>query len=215
MKRLIWCSVFILFFLACPAVFADPIRPIITGPAGPTSDTTLTLKSADFSKASYGGYVLSPYTLTLTNSSGTTDLSLWCIDFNHQINLGDSWGVTITDVSGDQYFQQLVWIIGAASQELAQWTIWYGGAAGGAADRILASYPNFQDSVHHLWAASAGKQVTNITITDYKPTGYPGQEFISFGPRVKTPEPASILLLGIGILTVSLAYSRKRRCRKA
>jgi hypothetical protein len=48
-----------------------------------------------------GGYYISPYTGTLTGSTGTTQVTLYCDDFNNQSSFGSSWSVNVTSVTGD------------------------------------------------------------------------------------------------------------------
>lgn len=63
---------------------------------------TLTLNNAG-AGIKDGNYFISPYTGTLsgTGINGTTQLSLYCDDFNNESTIGTSWSVNVTSVSGD------------------------------------------------------------------------------------------------------------------
>jgi hypothetical protein len=63
---------------------------------------TLTLNNAG-AGIQDGIYYISPYTGTLSGGgiNGTTQLSLYCDDFNNESTLGTSWSVNVTSVTGD------------------------------------------------------------------------------------------------------------------
>ena len=66
------------------------------------ASNTLTLNTAG-AGIKDGIYYVSPYTGTLsgTGINGTTQLSLYCDDFNNASTLGTSWSVNVTSVTGD------------------------------------------------------------------------------------------------------------------
>src|SRR5689334_9995338 len=61
---------------------------------------TLSLNTAG-AKIADGSYYVSPYTGTLTTSTGSTQVTLYCDDFNNTSTLGTSWSVNISAVNGD------------------------------------------------------------------------------------------------------------------
>jgi len=64
------------------------------------ASNTLYLDTAG-AKVQDGNYYISPYTGTLTTSSGTTAVTLYCDDFNNESTLKTSWSVNIATVSGN------------------------------------------------------------------------------------------------------------------
>jgi hypothetical protein len=161
------------------------------------------------------GYGIPPYGGTLDGQAA----EFYCVDFSHDIVSGDSWPAIVTPLSNssnysstylytgsnattEMIYQEFAWLItqgmGSTNQNAIaadQWAIW--SLSGGAGDD---PYTGPTDSASYL-LAEAQTAVNNgftgqgweILTPDNAAGGY-GQEFM-----VYTPEPAGLLLLGIGL----------------
>jgi hypothetical protein len=218
---------------------------------------TLTLNTAG-AKITDGGYYVSPYTGTLTTSAGTTQLTLYCDDFNNESVLGTSWAVNVTIVDGDlsttrydtsnpadsakpdpnypvgtQLYEEEAWLFTQLAANLSssstvkaiQEAAWH-----------LTSPSSSQPSNYNYnaWITAAAndfnKTVAGYVTPNYSQwyvltqVGYAGnttsagnQEMLaqfSSGSTIQTttPEPATLLLAGAGLLAA--AVSRKMKMRK-
>jgi PEP-CTERM motif len=166
------------------------------------------------------GYGIPPYGGTLNGASA----EFYCVDFTHDITGGDSWQAIVTPISPsanysstylgsatiDGYSDYLLFAYiftqaqGASQSVQAQdqWAIWSvtDGAVGDPYGNQAAIFA----------AAAAGIASSDFTgqgwevLTPDAGLNQYGQEFL-----VNTPEPSSILLLGLGI--TGLLFLRRRQ----
>jgi hypothetical protein len=88
-----------------------------------------------------------------------------------------------------------------------QWAVWDLFQDASTASH-LASYPVFLAQIRAFVAASAGNS-TGQQITLYEPVRESAQLFINIG---SVPEPTSLVLLGLGLLSAaSLSSIRRKR----
>jgi hypothetical protein len=155
------------------------------------------------------GYGIPPYGGTLNGQNQ----SFYCLDFTHDITGNTSWNATITSLTGSNFastrlgdqtkYLEMAWLVtqemgtsDEAKQARDQFAIWSftGGPNPFGTDGAFAAAA--------LAAVQGGFTGRGFEILT--PTGSYGQEFL-----VSTPEPAELLLLGIGLFGL-LVTSRKR-----
>lgn len=217
---------------------------------------TLTLTNAG-AKITDGNYYVSPYTGTLTNGANTTQIKLYCDDFNNDSTIGTSWSVNVAAVNGNlsttrfdtsnpansghpdpnypvgtQLYEEEAWLFTQEADysnntsvlKAIQEAAWH-----------LTSDSNSQPSNfnYQAWITAAASDynqtVAGYITPDYSDwyvltqVGYAGQtgsggnqEFLAYIPSStvqETPEPATLLIAGGGLLL--LGASRKiARIRK-
>lgn len=174
------------------------------------------------------GYGIPPYGGTLNGQSE----AFYCVDFSHDITGGESWKAVVTDLTSSsnfsstylynssltnpnyaafQTYEDLAWLItqmqgtsDQSAQAADQWAIWSlsGGASldpfTGPTNNAAYLLAEAKSAVNGGWTAQ-GFQVITPSVGQY------GQEFL-----IKTPEPSSIFLLGLGLCGLLLFSYRKR-----
>jgi hypothetical protein len=168
--------------------------------------------------ASYG-YGIPPYGGTLNGQPA----EFYCVDFAHDIAGGDSWLAIVTPVAssgsssvpyltgdttdGVSDYLLFAWLITQMTQTTDQptqaqdqWAIW---SLTGATDPYGNQASILSTAATQLTAADFTGQGWEILTPDASLNQY-GQEFL-----VQTPEPSSVLLLGVGLC--GLLFLKRRQ----
>jgi PEP-CTERM motif len=157
-----------------------------------------------------GGYGIPPYGGTLDGQSA----AFYCVDFTHDITGGTGWEADVTSLTGSDFsltrlgnqnlYLDMAWLVtqmmGTSNQNLQaqyQYAIWSitGGPDPFGTDATWVAAANA--------AVQSGFDGTGFLILT--PKGSYGQEFL-----VQTPEPSTIILLGIAFAGV-VALTRRVR----
>jgi len=163
--------------------------------------------------------VIDPYTAMV----GGTKSLVWCVDPDHEVTPGQSWsayrtqfgpgadlGKTYLGSAGANTYGEMAWLItqlskatSTMSKQEIQSAIWSLGDPGDFSASAPAGDTNFVSDVNTLEANAAINALTSgfEILTD---TRGKAQEFV-----VLTPEPATILLLGVGMLGLFSLNRRK------
>jgi hypothetical protein len=156
------------------------------------------------------GYGIPPYGGTLNGQSQ----SFYCVDFSHPIQAGDTWGATITSLTGSNFsstylgnktsYLAMAWLItqmmGTTNQlQIAkdQYAIW-----------SFSGGPNPYGTNSAIVAAAFAAVKASFTGQGWEiltPTGGLGQEFL-----IMVPEPAVLLMLLVGLMILGFAMRNRR-----
>lgn len=199
-----------------------PIICVAVGSAVAKADT-LTLNSGTVDPSG-GSPEIYPYSFQLSTSSGTSTVSLMCLNYNREITDGESWSIATEGVPTgssaiDQdyradailYSEILRPRTGVSASEIqyAEWSIF---------DASDVSRNYLFDSTARFLASDALKAANNQQLissgyfsqfTLYIPsndTSSGPQEFIGIAP---TPEPSSLMLFGSGLIVMAGMLRRK------
>jgi hypothetical protein len=202
------------------------------------ADGTTTMQFTGVNGANDGHYYVSPYSGTIDyGSSNARTVGLFCDDINNDVSIGQVWSANITnlasgDLSNTRYgssanphysdptaalilYEQGAWLVSQfgshtsdyVSLQYALWDL----MSPGAEPINYAGSDGIQVSQWLTWAAANYGQINPANfaiITNVGPLSYKGQvqEFI-----VQTPEPATIVLLMIGIGAMFLLALKRQR----
>ena len=183
------------------------------------------------------GNLISPYTATVNGVSTT----IYCVDFANEVSNGQQWTANVTSLASgnltqtrygsiSQTFGGTTYNATQLNEMAAYLTTQFSGnssANGDIQDTIWDLFnPNSYNSgsvpptpSSNYWLSQAESNYSKISYTNFNiltnsaPVAYSGsgqvQEFIF------TPEPSSIVLLGFGLIAISIAGRRKLRAAKA
>ena len=175
-------------------------------------------------------YYVGPYTASIT---GGSTLQIICDNFNTNVHLGLTWtavantfsdptflakvklaGISTTGKSALQNYEAAAWLaeqifanLGNATKvgdlQFAIWAI-FSPQAKGSAGFTAGAAADYQTAINGVYSTN---QFSNVTFWTPNPL-YASQEYITVTP---VPEPSTVLLFGIGLLTLGVTLRRKLR----
>jgi len=187
---------------------------LLLGLAGLAAAGTVTITFTGQNGAKQGGVFVNPYYATV---DGVPDVTVGCDDFTHDINIGETWEAYVSNLSdlSQVRFQQ-----GTAAKTLQDYEeeaflydylVLNPSQYGNVSFAMWAIFSPFKAIHSKGWTMQADADYNlarSQTFTSgefpnfliYTPTTsgkYSPQEFVTNAP---TPEPATLLLLGTGLL---------------
>lgn len=199
------------------------------------ADST-TMRFNGVNGANDGTYYVSPYTGTINyGTSNAQTVVLFCVDINNEVNFGQVWNANVTGLSSSDFsntrygngsvnpnlggtnpqtlYEEAAWLVSQfgshhgdyVSLQYALWDLMTPGSE-------PTSYSNADGITVAQWLALASANYGQVNpnnfeiITNVGPLAYTGQvqEFVT---PVATPEPASLLLLLVGVFVLALFFS--------
>jgi hypothetical protein len=206
------------------------------------ADGTTTMQFVGVNGANNGVYYVSPYSGTMNyGTSSAQTVGLFCDDINNDVNFGQIWTANVTSMASGNFsntrygngsvnsnlgatsalklYEEGAWLVSQfgshtsdyVSLQYALWDL----MSPGAEPTTYADSDGIKVSQWLSWAAADYGQInpSNFEIvTNVGPLCYRGQvqEFI-----VQTPEPATVILLLIGIGAMFLLALKRQRQPKA
>jgi hypothetical protein len=176
------------------------------------------------------GYYVGPYQAVTIGSSVSSPFSVYCVDFTHDVFVGETWSAYVTTIGGDlsstrlgaagiaQYREAafLAYHFAFTPQsgwgDLAAsiWQIMNPGAPGEPAPST--SYWTTYAAAHYLDYGTARYDDVAIITPINKSDAMSAQEFITATrPVTATPEPEETLLLGLGLMSIGVALWWRRQ----
>lgn len=188
----------------------------VAAPASAQNNVRLQMDSAGHTV--FGGVYVGPYFAHQVGAPGQPEMDVFCVDYNHEISLGQQWNANFSVLNGDlskTRFKNLTWYSEAAWLDMQfattsknQWgllhyAIWnitspgtpnLGGLSSGDRNTVLG-YINAAQHNYGQVNLAYWDVVTDVNTVNGQ---YGVQEYLT----QVTPEPGTIILLGTGLLLI-------------
>src|SRR5262245_22165045 len=208
-----------------PALAQEQVK--LTSPTVPGGTPVI------WSPAGFGTFYVSPYSGILM-SSGNQPVVLNCVDFFHDVSLGESWWANKTVLSSGNLsntrFNNLNWYLQAAwltqqydanpganpnktiAIQAAIWNIFASAAPDKTDGSGLTSQSYWTSMAQANYGSIDASKFYVLTAVD-KYAKDSQQEFLVFDPRATTvtPEPATLTLMGTGLAAFAGMAKRRRK----
>lgn len=195
---------------------------VLLAPSAMADGTEVTVTLTGVSGGVQGGVYTSPYFATV---GGETNVGIVCDDYNHEVTMGETWTAyeyNFSNLSGVRFqganpaatlqlYDEAAWLItqlaanpsDSGDISFAIWAIF--------SPNVLTT-PGYLDGNAAWWLNQAENQTYHsgefsnfLILTPTDPGPDSAQEYL-----VMTPEPGSILLLGVGIIALAF-WSRRAK----
>lgn len=200
--RINWLLLAALFFVAPAIAHADgtAVNMVFTGVNGVND----------------GSYYVSPYLGTMNGNAVT----LYCVDFNNDVTFGQTWQANVTQLASDNLSNTRYGGV-ADAQVLYEEAAWLSTqfAANPQSDWVAIQYAMW-DLFDSNAPSTGAAYWLNLAALNYNPANDGNFEIVTnVGPValtgqvqefiVDTPEPATLLQLGVGVLALLFLARRK------
>ena len=201
------------------ALVASPVA------AQDVSPVTLTAGGA----VSYNGTTVGPYQARFGSDPGAPSVDVFCIDYVHQIQVGQTFNANLTNLAsgnlsltrgGDAalaQYQQMAWLTtkfdGATNDQTraiqtAIWHVMTPGTPGAIGGAFGTQYWLDQAASNYLTSGLDYSTFAIITDVNFMQGGR--QELLTRVPTTVTPEPGTYLLMATGLAGVGMIARRRK-----
>jgi len=159
------------------------------------------------------GYYIDPYMATVNGVQGT---EIWCVDFNHHVNFGDTWTANVTPVSASSSntylndlvkYEEMAWLViqfpsqDSTNKAAIQWVIWDISSG--------LDHSSYYPTEYAYWFKQTQANYGTGNYSDWQiltDINHERQEFLV--DAISVPEPSTLPLLVSGL--VGLVGFRKK-----